>query len=210
MLLGMGTASFLVGIVLMWDTHADLHVKREFVTPWEICDRAGLSFNTQHAAHRLHLRLNKSVASITRAALRLEIPDAETDKSISTARLVSRFAATVGEEQVAAEVERLIGDRFVLLTSGGRLQEMNGWMPLQDRLVAVELKLNRIAEALKHDRSMWSGLGGNVQGTLRLTFTTAGKLHWINLNTLPSIGPPSGSNCSAATGFALRQIAPFW
>lgn len=139
--------------VTRWMTRAGLHVKREFVTPWGICDLAGLSFNTEHAAHRLHLRQKKSVASITRAALLLAIPDAETDKSISIALLTRRFAATVGKELVSAEVERLIDDGFVLRTSGGRLQKMNGWMPLQDRLVAIELKLGRIAEALQQAKA---------------------------------------------------------
>ncbi len=139
--------------VTRWMTRAGLHVKREFVTPWGICDLAGVSFNTEHAAHRMYLRQKKSVASITRAVLLLEIPDAEEDKSVSIARLVSRFAATVGEDLVAAEIERLIDDRFVLRTSGGRLQKMNGWMPLQNRLVAIELKLSRIAEALHQARA---------------------------------------------------------
>ncbi len=55
--------------VTRWMTRAGLHVKREFVMPWGVCDLAGLSFNTKHAAKRLHLRQKKSVASITRAAL---------------------------------------------------------------------------------------------------------------------------------------------
>jgi hypothetical protein len=67
--------------------------------------------------------------------------------------VVGRFAATVGEELVAAEVERLIDDGFVLRISGGRLQKMNGWMPLPSRIVAVELKLRRIAEALQQARA---------------------------------------------------------
>ena len=44
---------------------------------------------------------------------------------------------------------RLIADRFVVSSSPGRLQKINGWMPLQDRLVAVELKLQRIEEAMR-------------------------------------------------------------
>jgi len=50
---------------------------------------------------------------------------------------------------VFKETARLIADRFVVCSSRGRLQKMNGWMPLQDRLVAVELKLQRIEEAMR-------------------------------------------------------------
>jgi hypothetical protein len=127
---------------------AGLHVKTEFVTPWGICDLAGLSFDSEHVAQRLRLRQRKTVASITRAALLLDVPDVEERKSISMDRLARRFASTIGEEQVTTEVERLIADGFLVRTSQGRLQKLNGWMPLQNRLVAVELKLSRIEEAL--------------------------------------------------------------
>jgi hypothetical protein len=50
---------------------------------------------------------------------------------------------------VSDETARLITDRFVVSPSRGRLQKVNGWMPLQDRLVAVELKLTRIDEAMQ-------------------------------------------------------------
>lgn len=134
--------------VTRWMKRAGLHVKPEFVTPWGICDLAGLSFNSEHVSHRLSLRQRKTVASITRAALLLDVPDVEERKSISMDRLARRFASTIGEEHVTAEVERLIADGFLVRTSRGRLQKLNGWMPLQNRLVAVELKLSRVEEAL--------------------------------------------------------------
>jgi hypothetical protein len=46
------------------------------------------------------------------------------------------------------EVEKLVADRFVLQTHTGSLQKLNGWVPLQKRIVAVELKLMRVSEAL--------------------------------------------------------------
>jgi hypothetical protein len=134
--------------VTRWLKGAGLHVKPEFVTPWGICDLAGLSFNSEHVSHRLSLRQRKTVASITRAALLLEVPDVEERRSISMDRLARRFASTIGEEHVTAEVERLIADGFLVRTSRGRLQKLNGWIPLQNRLVAVELKLSRVEEAL--------------------------------------------------------------
>ena len=145
--------SDMVPCVIRWMQRAGLHVKSEFVTPWGICDLVGLSFNAEHAIHRSNLRQNKTVASITRAALFLEVPDVEEKKSISMDRLARKFASTVAEEYVATEVERLIADGFLVRTTRGRLQKLNGWMPLQNRLVAVELKLNRIEKALQQARA---------------------------------------------------------
>ena len=54
----------------------------------------------------------------------------------------------VPKETVVAETERLLSDNFAMVSKSGRLQRLNGWMPLQKRLVAVELKLRRVEEAL--------------------------------------------------------------
>ena len=139
--------------VTRWMKRSGLHVKPEFVTPWGICDLAGLTFNAEHVTHRLNLGQKKAVTSITRATLLLEIPDVEERRSISMCRLASTFASTLGAEHVATEVERLIADGFVVRTTRGNLQKVNRWMPLQNRLVAVELKLNRIEEALQQARA---------------------------------------------------------
>jgi hypothetical protein len=139
--------------VTRWMRRAGLHVKPEFVTPWGICDLAGLSFNSDHVAHRLSLQQRKTVSSIARAALLLNVPDVDQHKSISMGNLARKFSSTIDMEGVTIEIERLIADGFVVRTSRGRLQKLNGWMPLQNRLVAVELKLNRIEEALAQARA---------------------------------------------------------
>ncbi len=132
-----------------WMKSSGMTVKSEFITPWGICDLVGLTFNPNNVAHRLHLKQTRAVSSITRAVLLLLIPDVETKKSISLGRLVRQCAPSIPEEVVSDETARLITDRFVVSPSRGRLQKVNGWMPLQDRLVAVELKLSRIDEAMQ-------------------------------------------------------------
>lgn len=139
--------------VARWLERAGLQVKREFVTPWGICDFASVAFNTDRASHRLRLRQRKSLTSITRAALLLLIPDIETNRSISINRLAGMFKGAIGEESIANEIERLIADRFVVQAREGRFQKINGWMPLQDRIIAVELKLHKIDEAMKQAKA---------------------------------------------------------
>lgn len=123
-------------------------VKSEFVTPWGICDLVGLTFNPANVEHRLRLRQTRAIGSITRALLLLQIPDGQTGKFTTVSSLARQFAPSLPREVVSEEIARLIAGRFVVPRSRGRLHRVNGWMPLQDRLVAVELKLSRIAEAM--------------------------------------------------------------
>jgi len=123
-------------------------VKSEFVTPWGICDLVGLAFNRDRVAHRLGQKQTRPISSITSAALLLQIPDVEKRRSTTLDKLVRQFAPSIPEEVVSAQVARLIADRFVVPCSRGRFQKLNGWIPLHDRLVAVELKLSRIDEAM--------------------------------------------------------------
>jgi hypothetical protein len=139
----------MAGSVAAWMKSRGMAVKSEFVTPWGICDFAGLTFNHDKVARRLQLKQTRAIGSITGAVLLLQIPDVKTKMSTTLDRLVRQCAPSIPKEVVSKETARLIADRFVVCSSRGRLQKINGWMPLQDRLVAVELKLQRIEEAMR-------------------------------------------------------------
>lgn len=126
-----------------------LTVKSEFVTPWGICDIVGLCFDLDRAEHRRQLGQTRAIGSISGAALLLGVPDAKEERSITLGRLVRRFSPPIPEDVVSEQVDRLIAHGFVRACPRGRLQKENGWYPLQDRLVAVELKLSRVAEAMR-------------------------------------------------------------
>lgn len=156
-----------------WLERAGMAVKSEFVTPWGICDFVGLRFNQDRVAHRLGLRQTKAVSSITRAALLLQIPDTETRRSISVQSLVRRCSPSIRADVVEAETARLVADRFVVSNPRGGLQKINGWMPLQERLVAVELKLSRIEEAM---RQAMNNLGFAEESYVGLPATVAHRV----------------------------------
>jgi hypothetical protein len=134
--------------VVRWMRALKLVVKSEFTTPWGICDLVGLQFNARHVEHRLKLGQTRPIGSLTRAALLLLIPDVETDKTITMRQLARECAPAMQHGIVAEETRRLEADGFVIRRSGNRLQKINGWMPLQKRFIAVELKLNRVEEAI--------------------------------------------------------------
>ena len=135
--------------VSRWLKAADLRVKREFMTPWGVCDLVALSFNQDRVDHRLSLRQTRPVGSLTRAILLLQVPDIETRRSTSVMRLTERCCPVLSADVIERELHRLIADRFIVQSKNGRLQKVNGWMPLQERLVAVELKLTRVEEAMQ-------------------------------------------------------------
>jgi len=135
--------------VVQWMESLDLTVKSEFITPWGICDLVGLSFKKTSVSQRRGLKQTQAVSSLTRAALLFRIPE---DKAITLRRLVRECGPTIPEEIVIEHAQRLIADRFVR-RSGDRLQRLNGWVPLHKRLIAVELKLNRVEEAMSQARN---------------------------------------------------------
>lgn len=124
-----------------------LVVKSEFATPWGICDLAGLQFDESNVLRRLELKQTKAVSSITRAAVFLALPNAESRTSISFDSLVTSCEGFPAD-LLQMEINRLVSDRFVVRCSLGRLQKAGDWYPIHRRLIAVELKLNRIDEVL--------------------------------------------------------------
>lgn len=145
--------SEMAGSVVDWMRSTNLIVKPEFVTPWGICDFVGLSFNQSRVDQRLELRQTRAIGSITRASLMLMVPDVATGKSVNLTQLVRACSFSVSAEVVEHELERLVADHFVVCLPRGRFQKVNGWLPLQKRLVAVELKLHRVDEALRQAMS---------------------------------------------------------
>jgi hypothetical protein len=135
--------------VARWIKTNGMTARSEFVTPWGICDFVGLRFNRKKVARRLRQKQMRAVNSITRAMLLLQIPDVETGKSVTVERLIRDCAPSISEDLVRRETSRLVADHFVVCLPRNRLQKVNGWIPLQDRMVAVELKLSRVDEAMR-------------------------------------------------------------
>lgn len=143
-----GSESDMTDIVVRWMQAQDLTVRAEFISPWGVCDLVGLSFNERKVAHRLRLGQRMPITTICRAAVLLRIPDIETGDSISVTELAELWNNVIPLQTIMLEAQRLMNDGF-LVSHYGRLQKKNGWMPLHRRLVAVELKLTRVEEAIQ-------------------------------------------------------------
>jgi len=131
-----------------WLKSKGLMVKREFPTPWGICDLVGCSFNRRNVNKRLRLGQKKPIGSHFRTMLLSHIPEEAENRPITAHRLVRAFSEFFDEAQVIVALDRLQRDRFVRRTPCGLLYKVNGWMPLHRRLVALELKLSRVQDVL--------------------------------------------------------------
>jgi len=131
-----------------WLGSQGLMTDREFATPWGICDLVGCTIDREHAARRIALGQTGTLSSPLAAAILRKIPDAETCRSIRPRTLLARLGPGHGEDAVAKQIENLTRKRFAQTTSRGTLQRLNGWMPLRRRIVALELKIDRVGDAL--------------------------------------------------------------
>ena len=130
-----------------WLAAQKLMVKREFPTPWGVCDLVGCSLNATRVHKRLLLGQRRSLCSQLRVHVLSLIPDRSERRAVSLDDLHRCFGGHLGRGRIEQEVERLIEDRFVEQIDGWTYSRHNRWMPLHKRLVAVELKLARTDDA---------------------------------------------------------------
>src|SRR5579859_2758384 len=131
-----------------WLRRENLLVKEEFVLPWGISDFVGLSFNESQVKKRLSLRQYRPIGPMHRVELLRHIPDQESGSEIPFSRLQKKTNGTAFTRPLEDELRTLVANRFVVSKENGSLQKLNGWAPMHDRIVAVELKLSRVSEAL--------------------------------------------------------------
>jgi len=126
----------------------NLMVKKEFPTPWGICDLVGCSLNKSRFRQRLNLRQTKPIRSQLRVHLLSLIPDEDEAGTVDVDHLYEHFGSYLDRARIEVELDRLARDRFIEEASPGAYFKRNGWMPLHKKLVAVELKLTRVDDAL--------------------------------------------------------------
>ena len=129
-----------------WLREQRLLVKREFPTPWGICDLVACSLNKNKVRQRLRLKQTQPIRSQLRVHLLSLIPEEE-EGGVDADDLYRAFEPYLERDRIERELQRLAKDRFVRAAGNDTFYKINGWMPLHKRLVAVELKLARIDDA---------------------------------------------------------------
>ena len=130
-----------------WLLSNDYLVKNEFVTSWGICDLVGVKFNKNHVKKRIKLGQQNPIGPKHRVFLLENIPDTNDGKSITIKRLKTLLDSRVDEINIEKEINYLLKNNFIISNKMNHFQSINGWKPLHKKIVAIELKLNRIEEA---------------------------------------------------------------
>ena len=138
------------GPVEAWLASQGLGVKREYQTPWGICDLVGCQLNEGKVVRRLQSGQRKPIGPLLRISLLLQIPEVTEGRCITLQKLTREYGPFVGEARVEEEIRHLLSRRFVDSPRRSHFRRRVGdWMPLHDRIIAVELKLSRVEEALR-------------------------------------------------------------
>lgn len=143
------TENEMVGPATDWLRSLNMLVKNEFATPWGVCDLVGCRLNEASVATRLAQQQRSSIGPELRVSLLLKMPDQDAGRGISFTGLARGYRPYVAPDRIAWEVEKLVEKHFAVRTRTGSYKKVNGWIPLHDRLVAIELKLSRVSEALE-------------------------------------------------------------
>jgi hypothetical protein len=129
-----------------------LRVKQEFAVPWGICDIVAVQFDTSQVQLRLSYGQTKAIGPPLRLNILSKIPDIQTGKSITIRRLQSESFPYLRVETLSTQLDFLARMKFVKSPKRGLFQKINGWSPLHRRIVAIELKLSRISDAIAQAR----------------------------------------------------------
>lgn len=135
--------------VVNWMTDEGMYVAREVHTGWGICDLVGCEFREEAITYRTEKKQRQPLGSSESVYIYNQLPDAElTDKGTRLETLVKRFGRFADPNEIKQRIDRLIKTNHVRRTHTGSLQKVNGWDPMHSRLVAVELKLQRVTEVI--------------------------------------------------------------
>ena len=136
-----------------WLESKGLHVKREFPTPWGICDLVGCSFNKQNVKIRIKSGQKNPIGSHFRVLLLNYIPDSKENEFVSFENIYKEFKDFFDESYIGKELQKLKRDKFIEEVRPQCFHKLNGWYPLHNKIIAVELKLKRISEVLSQAQS---------------------------------------------------------
>ncbi len=140
--------------VRRWLSNRGMHVAEEFATGWGICDLVGCQFDPQKVAERTERKQRQPLGSPEAVFIYTRLPDADkTHRGVRLETLAHRFAPYIGPDRIEQTLNRLAATNHVRVTRTGAFQKVNGWAPMYSRLVAVELKLNRLTEVLEQARA---------------------------------------------------------
>jgi hypothetical protein len=142
--------------VRSWLEAQRLLVRQEFETPFGVCDLVGCRLNHERVLDRLALGQRLPLGPPFRIHVWRQIPDRSTHRSTSLNQLTAALGKLTTEQEILDHLAKLELRRYVRKTRNNNYQRIDCWVPLQESLIAVELKLSRVQEAIRQARSYLS------------------------------------------------------
>jgi hypothetical protein len=134
--------------VLSWVHSQGLDALTEFPTSWGICDVVAAAPHKGHVRSRAKLRQRHPITTAPKIDLLMRLPDEDSGQAITLVRILKEAASKYGSESVEKAISELSRDGYIVWPRKNHLQKRNGWIPMHRRLVAIEMKLRRVEEAL--------------------------------------------------------------
>lgn len=148
----------MTAVAATWLRDQGLVVHTEYPTPLGICDLVGVQLDRSRARARLQLGQRTPVTDVRKLALLGSMPLRASGRAATITEL-TRACDPDDVGDLAAGAAWLLRHRYAIATSDGGYQSQAEWAPLERRIVALELKLDDLAGALR-------------QAEARLTFAT--------------------------------------
>lgn len=137
-------------IAAAWMAERGLTVRHEFETPWGSCDLLGVQFDEEKVRHRLAHGQREAIGPPERVRLLHRIPE---ERAITMERLAKLMGHELAHDLLSADLTLLLDRKFVVSPRAGQYRRINGWDPISKSIVAVELKLARVTDALAQART---------------------------------------------------------
>jgi hypothetical protein len=126
---------------------ADISVD-QFQTPWGIADLFAIKCDFDRVLARRDLGQNIASTNDQDLMVLLAIPELTSGKRTDVQRLEKEFSFLLGEAKVRSIVAALRRRKLIAVDSDGRICRNTPWLPFHKQMWAVELKLDRVDEAL--------------------------------------------------------------
>jgi len=137
-----------------WLNDQGLTVRRQYRTPWGVCDLVACRLSEDRVQHRLSLSQSAGIGSLFRVRLLNELPDVDASRRGHSVRsLVRKFGEIYSADELESHLNKLVASNHAVRSRTGSFFRVNGWVPLHRELIAIELKLSRIAEVVRQAKA---------------------------------------------------------
>lgn len=120
----------------------------QFQTPWGIADLFAVKCDLDRVLMRRDMRQITSSTNDQDIMVLLAIPERASGERTDERRLAKKFAYLLGDGKVRSIIAALKRRRYILVDADGAITRNTPWLPYHNKMWAVELKLQRVDEAL--------------------------------------------------------------